>query len=140
MNLYAVLADGVLLLHFAFVVFVIAGLLLIVLGGLRQWRWVRNGGFRLAHLTAIGVVVAQAWLGKICPLTMLEMWLRRQAGQAAYQGSFIGHWVGEALYYSAPAWVFGLAYTVFAVLVIAAWVAIPPALTWRCHRDPGTPE
>lgn len=131
MNGYALLADTVLLLHFFFVIFVVLGLLAVVLGGWRHWVWVRNGWFRLAHLAAIGVVVAQAWLGKICPLTILEMWLRRQAGQAGYAGGFIQHWVGELLYYSAPAWVFMMIYTLFALLVVWAWVAVPPRLPWK---------
>ena len=131
MNLHAALADAVLLLHFAFVLFVIIGLLLIVAGGLKRWQWVRNGWFRLAHLGAIGVVVAQAWLGRVCPLTTLEMWLRQEAGQAAYEGSFIQHWVGELLYYSAPPWVFVLLYSLFATLVVAAWIVVPPRLPWQ---------
>lgn len=131
MSTYALLADAVLLLHFLFVVFVVTGLLAVVLGGWRGWGWVRNGWFRLAHLVAIGVVVAQAWLGRLCPLTILEMWLRRRAGQAAYQGGFIQHWIGELLYYSAPPWVFVMIYTVFALLVLWAWMAVPPRLPWR---------
>jgi hypothetical protein len=131
MTIQTVLADAVLLLHAAFVLFVVAGLLLVALGGWRGWSWVHNGWFRIAHLAAIGVVVAQAWLGRLCPLTVLEMWLRRQAGQAAYEGSFIQHWVGELLYYSAPPWVFVALYTAFAILVAAAWIAVPPRLPWR---------
>ena len=134
MNIHALLADAVLLLHFSFVLFVIIGLLLVVIGGFRHWNWVRNGWFRLAHLAAIGIVVAQAWLGRICPLTILEMWLRRQAGQAGYEGGFIQHWVGELLYYSAPPWVFVALYTGFALLVIAAWIAVPPELPWKKPR------
>ena len=110
---YRVLADLVLLLHAAFVFFVIAGLALVLLGGVRGWRWVRNPWFRLAHLLAIGVVVAQAWLGVLCPLTTLEMSLRAHAGAAVYPGSFIAHWLESLLYYRAPAWVFTLCYTVF---------------------------
>jgi hypothetical protein len=133
-NIYALLADTVLLLHFAFVLFVIIGLVLIVLGGWKNWSWVRNGWFRLSHLAAIGVVMAQAWLGRICPLTILEMWLRRQAGQAGYEGGFIQYWVGELLYYSAPPWLFVALYTGFALLVVAAWMAVPPVLPWRKPR------
>ena len=91
----------------------------------------RNGWFRLAHLTAIAVVAAQAWLGRICPLTILEMWLRRQAGQTTYEGSFIQHWVSEVLYYSAPPWVFVILYTGFGLLVVAAWFLVPPSLPWK---------
>ena len=123
---YLLLADAILVLHFLFVAFVVAGLALIALGGWRRWAWVRKRWFRLAHLAAIGIVVAQAWLGQICPLTTLEMWLRSEAGEAGYSGSFIQYWVSRALYYRAPAWVFGLAYTVFAALVVAAWKWVPP--------------
>ena len=126
MNRYAALADLVLLLHFGLVIFVIFGLALIVAGGLSRWQWVRNGWFRAFHLLAIGVVTAQAWLGQACPLTLLENWLRGQAAQPTYDGSFITHWVGRLLYYSAPSWVFTVCYTAFALAVIAAWIAVPP--------------
>ena len=65
----ALFADAVLVLHFLFIVFVVGGLVLVVVGNLRSWRWVNTWWFRLAHLAAIGVVVAEAWLGVMCPLT-----------------------------------------------------------------------
>ena len=123
---YRVLADLILLLHASFVVFVIAGLALVLLGGWRGWRWVRNPWFRLAHLLAIGVVVAQAWLGALCPLTTLEMSLRARAGEAVYPGSFIAHWLESLLYYRAPPWAFIVCYTVFGFLVVASWYAVRP--------------
>jgi len=88
---YRLLADAVLLLHAGVVAFVIGGLLLVVAGNALRWRWVNNGWFRLAHVAAIGVVVVQAWLGKVCPLTTLESWLRAKAGFAPYRQSFIEH-------------------------------------------------
>jgi Protein of Unknown function (DUF2784). len=124
--LYRVLADLILFLHSSFVVFVIAGLVFVLIGGLRGWRWVRNPWFRLAHLLAIAVVVAQAWLGVLCPLTTLEMTLRAHAGDAVYPGSFIAHWLESLLYYRAPAWVFTVCYTVFGFLVVASWYAVHP--------------
>lgn len=123
---YRVLADLVLLLHFAVVVFVVGGLAAVVLGQGRGWAWVRNLPFRLAHLAAIGVVAAQAWLDQVCPLTTLESWLRVQAGATGYRRSFIEHWVHAMLYHEAPPWVFTLAYTVFALLVLLAWWRCPP--------------
>ena len=66
-------ADAVLLLHTLFVAFVVFGLMLIVAGGALSWTWVRNRTFRIIHLFAIGIVVLQAWLGMICPLTTIEM-------------------------------------------------------------------
>lgn len=124
--IYRLLADLVLLVHAAIVVFVVAGLILIVLGGWRGWGWVRNPWFRLAHVLAIGVVVAQSWLGRICPLTDLEMALRQRAGLATYPGGFFAHWVEVLLYYRAPGWVFTLCYTLFGLLVLASWYIVRP--------------
>ena len=73
---YQLLADVVLSLHVAIVVFVIGGLFVIIVGNLRAWRRVNAVWFRRAHLAAIAVVVAGAWFGAACPLTKLEMWLR----------------------------------------------------------------
>ena len=77
---YLVAADAVLLLHVLFVVFVVVGLVLILAGKLLSWAWVQNWWFRVMHLAAIGIVVLQSWIGVICPLTKLEMYLRGKAG------------------------------------------------------------
>lgn len=123
---YQLLADAVLTLHVAIVLFVVGGLLLVVLGNRRGWYWVNAYGFRLAHLAAIAIVAAETWLGATCPLTTLEMWLREQARAATYSGSFIEHWLQRLLYYQAPAWAFAVAYSVFLLLVLAAWWRHPP--------------
>ena len=123
---YLLAADAVLLLHVLFVVFVVVGLVLILLGKLLSWSWVRNWWFRVIHLAAIGVVVLQSWIGVICPLTQLEMYLRSKAGDATYSGSFVSHWLEAILYYRAPAWVFAVAYTLFAIVVVMSWVWVRP--------------
>ncbi len=120
------LADLVLAVHVAIVLFVILGVVLIVLGNVWGWRWVNRLWFRLAHLATILVVVAEAWLGLVCPLTTLEMWLREQAGSRIYAGSFIQYWLQRLLYYQAPDWVFILLYSLFALLVLAVWWRYPP--------------
>lgn len=132
------LADVVLGLHFAFVAFVIGGLVFIVVGNLLTWRWVNSGWFRIGHLAAIGFVVAEAWLGLACPLTSLEMRLRTEAGVAAYGGSFVQHWLQRMLYYDAPAWVFTLVYSAFALAVVAAWQLYPPRFTRRVDQSDDT--
>jgi len=123
---YRFAADLVLVLHTLFVAFVILGLILILLGAVRRWHWIRNPWFRIGHLAAIGIVVAQAWLEVLCPLTNLEMTLRAKAGDAVYSGSFIAHWMDELLYYDAPLWVFTLCYTVFGLLVATSWIFVRP--------------
>lgn len=125
-TIYVVLADALLILHVAFVAYVVLGLLAIYLGHFLSWSWVRNLWFRVSHLVAIGIVVAQSWLGVICPLTTWEMELRARAGEATYEGSFIQHWLHAILYFSAPEWVFILSYTVFGGLVALSWFVIRP--------------
>ena len=123
---FQLLANAVLALHLAVVLFVAGGLLLVVAGNLRRWRWVNALWFRLAHLASIGFVVLQAWLGQVCPLTTREMWLRARGGVSTYGGGFIEHWMQRLLYHDAPEWVFVLAYSVFGLLVIASWFYFPP--------------
>ncbi len=123
---YRLLADLVLTVHFGIVAFVVGGLVLVVVGNLRGWRFVNGWWFRLAHVAAIAVVVAQAWLGVACPLTTLESALRENAGEAGYETSFIEHWLTAILFYEAPPWVFTAAYTLFGLVVAAAWWRYPP--------------
>jgi polyferredoxin len=123
---YQLLADVVLSLHVAIVAFVVGGLVLVVAGNLRAWRWVNGLWFRLVHLAAIAVVVAEAWFGAVCPLTSLEMWLRSKARTSIYAGSFIEYWFQRILYWQAPTWVFTVGYSLFALVVAAMWWYFPP--------------
>jgi uncharacterized protein DUF2784 len=115
------IADAVLVAHALFVLFVVGGFVLILLGA-RRWAWVRRRSFRIFHLAAIAIVTAEALLGITCPLTMWEDMLRGGGPER----SFIGRWVARLLYYDFPEWVFATAYCAFALAVIWAWFAIPP--------------
>lgn len=123
---YPALADAVLLLHLGIALFVVLGLPVIVIGNTAGWSWVNQFWWRLAHLVAIGVVALQALLGQHCPLTILESWLRVQAGESGYAVSFIEHWVQRLLYFQAPLWVFAILYTTFGLVVAWAWWRYPP--------------
>jgi len=120
-GLYSLLADTILVIHFAFVVFVVAGFVLILAGLLARWTWIHNRIFRIAHLVAIGVVILQAWFGQLCPLTIWENELRRRAGQSGYSESFIEHWLHKILFFDAAPWVFTAIYTAFGALVVLVW-------------------
>ena len=130
---YRLLADLTVVVHFAYVAFVVLGWLAIAVGGLRGWRWVRNRWFRGAHLAMIGIVVAEAWCGITCPLTIWEQQLRTAAGEETYRGSFLASAVHNLLFYDLPPWFFTCAYTVFGGLVALTlwlyppqWSAAPP--------------
>jgi len=121
-----VAADAILIVHVLFVVFVTGGLLAVFVGALLDWRWVRNRVFRLCHLGAIAIVVLQAWLGRLCPLTIWEQSLRRAAGQAIHEQSFVEYWITRYLYLDLPWWVFVAVYTAFGALVAWSWWRFPP--------------
>jgi hypothetical protein len=116
---YSFLADLTVFLHFAFIVFVIAG------GVLVRW-WPK---LVWAHLTAAvwGAYVSLA--NRICPLTPLENWLSRQAGRAGYAGGFMEHHLFWLIY---PA---GLTPTVQRLLGVGVIVLNVAVYTWLwSHR------
>lgn len=123
---YLLAADVILFLHVLLVVFNVFGLVLIVIGYIRNWSWICNPWFRYFHIAAIIVVTVQSWIGVACPFTHLEMALRSKGGETVYPGTFISHWLESILYYQASPWVFVIIYTVFAALVIASWFMVRP--------------
>ncbi|MFO1488987.1 MAG: DUF2784 domain-containing protein [Verrucomicrobiota bacterium] len=129
---YLLLADAVLVVHFAFVLFVVIGLVLIWLGGWRCWAWVGNPWFRLPHVAAIGVVAAESVLGWVCPLTTWENRLRSLGGAEAYAESFVQHWVHWFLFYDFNERVFTAGYLIFFGAVLLSFWWVPPA--WRRRR------
>lgn len=114
---YGLMADALLLLHGGFVLFVIAGGLLVL-----RWPWLA-----WLHLPAAvwGAVIEFA--GFVCPLTPLENAWRRAAGGTGYQGGFIEHYVTAAIYPS------GLTRTVQAVLGVLV-LAANGWIYWRLLR------
>ena len=124
--MHLLLADILLVIHALFVSFVVFGFVLTVSGILLRWSWVGNFWFRLIHLLAIGLVVAQAWFDRICPLTSWESSLRETAGGVPYSGSFIRWWLQRLIYYDFAPWVFTSAYSIFGAMVLVIWILSPP--------------
>jgi hypothetical protein len=136
-TVYRALADVVVVLHVGYVAFVILGQITILIGWLRRWSWVHNVVFRVAHLTAILVVVLESWCDITCPLTTWENTLREKAGQATYEGDFIAEWLHQVLFYNFPPWVFTTCYSTFGALVVLSLLLVP--LRTRRGSDPPTP-
>lgn len=116
------LANAVLLVHAAFVMFVVGGLIAIWIGVWRGWIWVRHFGLRIAHLCAIGFVALEAVIGMACPLTVIEDQLRG----AQSESGFLERWLHRILYWDFPAWTFTVAYLVFAAAVALTFLRFPP--------------
>lgn len=116
------LADIVLVAHFAFVAFVVGGLAAIWIGAAAGWRWVRNFHFRVVHLAAIAFVAAEALLGVMCPLTVWEDALRGRESEVG----FIARWIHGIMFYELPGWVFTVLYVLFAAIVALTFWMLPP--------------
>lgn len=116
------MADAALAVHALVVVFNVGGLIAILVGGLRDWGWIRHRGFRVTHLGLVAFVTLEALLGFTCPLTTLEDGLR---GIETTQ-SFVGRWLAALIYWNAPPWAFAVAYSAFLGLVCWAWWKWPP--------------
>lgn len=119
----ALLADLILFVHFAFVLFIVGGLVLIWAGACLGWRWVRNFRLRTAHLAAMLFVAGEALAGVWCPLTIWEDALRG----AHVEKSFVARWIHRILFYGFPEWAFTVAYVLFALAVIATFYLVRPA-------------
>lgn len=116
------LADALLVLHFALAAFIVGGLVLVWIGAFAGWSWVRSPAFRYAHAAAIAVVAAEAVLGYACPLTVWEDLLRG----GVQPDSFVGRWVYRMLYFRAPVWVFTALYVAWAIATLVTLIRVPP--------------
>mgnify|MGYP001595691706 CR=1 FL=1 len=115
---YTLTADAIVVLHLAFVTFVVAG-------GLLVFRWRRVA---LLHLPAVVWAVLLEFNGWLCPLTPLELRLRASGGQAGYGGGFIEHYILPVLY---PAELDKVMQVEIGSLVIAVNIAVYGWLLWR---------
>jgi Protein of Unknown function (DUF2784) len=123
---YRALADGVVVVHFAFVAFV-------VLGGLLALRWRRAVW---VHLPAAAWGVFVEYSGIICPLTPLEIALRERGRELGYRGDFVSHYVLRVLY---PSGLTRQAQFVLGSLALAFNMAVYAAVIRRARRARRTP-
>jgi hypothetical protein len=139
--MYVFFADLMAGAHLAYVLAVVVGLVLTLVGGAMGWRWVGNRWFRVIHLAMIAGVVARALLWDECPLTWWERDLRELGGQVNYEGSSVGYLLHAAIHptYPIAPWVYLTVYSAFAVLVASAFWFVP--VRWRSRAgetDPTT--
>lgn len=128
------LADIVLVVHFAIALFITWALPVIWLGGWRGWSFVRNPWFRLIHLALMGIVLAESFIGMLCPLTTWEADLRIAAGAPHHTTSFIAYWVSRLLFHDYSATAYMVAYALFFLAVILTLYFVP--IRWNRHSNP----
>ncbi len=119
---YTLAAEATVLLHLAWIVFVITGAF-----------WLRrHPRLRLIHLLAVIYSLAIEVFRWICPLTHLEQALWRRAGSSAYEGAFLIHYVENLMYFRAPQWLLvSSAMALLAVTVVFYFRPLPPRGTER---------
>jgi Protein of Unknown function (DUF2784) len=122
---YRLLADATVVVHFAFLAYVVTG-------GLLAWRW------RWAiwpHLAAAGWGLAVTVGHLNCPLTFVENWARQRAGESTLAGGFIDHYVTGVVY---PARYAGLMQILVGLVVVLSWAGAA-RVRWRGTRVSGNP-
>lgn len=124
--IYGLLADLVVGGHVAYVSYVVFGQLLIWLGLIRGWSWIRNLWFRWTHLAMILIVGGEAVMNIECPLTHWERSLREAAGQAVGGESFVGRLLHDLIFVDWSPWVIDASHIVFALVVLGTFVLAPP--------------
>ena len=116
------LADIVLAFHFSIALFITLGLLLIPLGFIYSWSWIRNRRFRQIHAGLMLFVAIEAVFAITCPLTVLEAQLR----QTTAPQSFWAYQLNQLLYWDlSPSFFVGL-YLLCSIWVVYLWRRIPP--------------
>ncbi|GAA3187673.1 DUF2784 domain-containing protein [Dactylosporangium siamense] len=121
--MYEVLASTVLVLHFCFLAYV-------VLGGFFAWRWPRA---LWPHLAAAAWGLAVVSIPLTCPLTLIEHWARRKAGESGVGRGFIDQYIEGVLY---PERYTHLLQVLVGVLVVVSYVGI--YVRRRKHRNTTT--
>lgn len=116
-------ANAVVLAHFAFIVFVVAG-------GLLALRWPRAAW---VHVPCALWGITVEWMGWICPLTPLENRFRRLAGEGGYGQGFIEHYIIPVMY---PAGLTRNVQWVLGALVLLLNLVVYGRIWWR-RRRPG---
>jgi hypothetical protein len=135
--IYGYLADAIVVIHCAYIAFVLLGQVGITLGWALKWQWVRNPWFRVAHLAAIGFVAFEAAIDMVCPLTVWENQLRELAGQGKRPGTFMGRLFHDLVFVSLPSHYFDYIYFGFAALVLATFIfCLPRRPAWLRLRRP----
>ena len=127
---YLLAADAILLMHFAFVLFVVLGFVFIWIGHFAKQKFARNAKFRICHILAMGIVLCESLFGTICPLTKWENDLRVRGGEGhVYDTSFTQEWVHRIMFFDFSEQTFTAIYALFFALIVLTFWVIPPQVT-----------
>ncbi|AEF40395.1 DUF2784 domain-containing protein [Hoyosella subflava] len=128
---YRIVGEATMLLHFAFIAYV-------MFGGFLAWRWAQTFAFHVISVVwVIGLVIVNLLgVALYCPLTYVENWARERAGQEGLdQAGFIDHYLSGVVY---PQDHLGLARAVLLTCVLISWAGYFWIRTRRARVDQDT--
>lgn len=115
-------SEIVLLFHFCIFLFMILSFFLIPLGYYQKWEWVKNKYYRLIHLVLMGIIFIETILGFMCPLTILENFLRNDIEI----NNKITQIIHQIMYWDLPTYQFIILYLLSLLYLIFLWFFFKP--------------
>ena len=117
-----IFSEIVLLFHFSIFLFIILSFILIPLGYHKKWKWVKNKYYRLIHLILMGIIFIETILGFMCPLTILENFLRNNLRI----NNKITQIIHQIMYWDLPTYQFIILYLLSLLYLIFLWFFFKP--------------
>ena len=117
-----IFSEIVLLFHFCIFLFMTLSFFLIPLGYYQKWEWVKNKYYRLIHLVLMGIIFIETILGFMCPLTILESFLRNDIEI----NNKITQIIHQIMYWDLPTYQFIILYLLSILYLIFLWFFLKP--------------
>ena len=115
-------SEIVLLFHFCIFLFIMLSFFLIPFGYYQKWEWVKNRYYRLIHLILMGIIFIETILGFMCPLTILENFLRNNI----QINNKITQIIHQIMYWNLPTYQFIILYLLSLLYLIFLWFFFKP--------------
>ena len=114
--------EIVLFFHFFIFLFITFSFFLIPFGYFQKWEWVKNKYYRLIHLVLMGIILIETILGFMCPLTILENFLRNNIEV----DNNLTQIIHQIMYWNLPNYQFIILYILSFSYLIFLWFFFKP--------------
>jgi hypothetical protein len=125
MDIYALLADVAIVIHFLYALTIIVGLVIVYVGKFLKWRFVKNATYKIIHLTMIMIVAFESIFHIECPLTYIEYKLLSFAKMHHQNTPFIAGLINKILFWNFPNEFFDILYIALALVILMSFVFVP---------------
>lgn len=132
-NIYAFVAQIVVMFHFLYALTIIGGLVLVYLGYFLKWHFVHNFSFRIIHLLMILIVAFESIFNIECPLTYIEYKLLNLAYIHHTNTPFIAGFINKILFWNLPNVFFNIFYVLLALVIAISFIIVPVKFPKKIH-------